>query len=300
MSKNELLDNKLVSQFISPLIEDTTGAGDPNIESTDDNLTADQIFQQTQLPSLGRQIFSVIPINGPTAGIFNLRKKSASNDFELVRNNVEVYPSESIKTNVTEEALQDMQSMYGQNYKTVLGSLLRGLANEQENTRTIEFLEANSKDFGTIAVSDYGNAEINLFEISQPVQQMVLQINNKNLRTYDAFCVIPATVLGGIMALKAYAGADNKDYRGLFITELGNTRFYLNPDPTSNMGYVGLKDEYNPSKSSAIFSPYQSTIVESFNKDTGEPSFYIFNRFAITASPLHVTDDEMLYKFTVA
>lgn len=291
------IDEKLQGK----LVEDTTGAAEPNIATTDENLSIDGIFQQFLLPSLGRQIFSVVPINGPSGAIFNLRKKSGSNDFELVRGNVSVYPSESIKTGITHEAIEDIYFQYGKDAgNQIIGELLRGLANEQENTKTMEFLEAQSKDAGIIQVSSYGNAEINFFEITQPMHQAILEMNNKNLRTYSGFVVLPATVLGGIMGLRSWVGADKEDHKELFITEIGDTRFYLNPDPTSNMAYVGLKSKTNSSKSSAIFSPYQSSIIEALDYDSGEPAFFIYNRFAITASPLHVLGDEMLYKFQVA
>ena len=60
----ETIDEKLLN-----LVEDTTTANDPNISASDYNLIPDHLFQQTLLPSLGRQIFSVIPIKGPNAGV---------------------------------------------------------------------------------------------------------------------------------------------------------------------------------------------------------------------------------------
>ena len=72
----------------NPLVEDTTGAASPNVATTDQNLTVGQMFQQTSLPSLGRSIFEVMPITGPTAGLFNLRKKAGTTNFELIRKNV--------------------------------------------------------------------------------------------------------------------------------------------------------------------------------------------------------------------
>jgi len=288
-----------MEKFKKPLVEDLSTPNDPNIATTDENLTVDQMFQQTILPSVGRQIFSILPINGPTGALFNLRKKAASNDFELVRRDVEVYPSESIKTGVTKEAIQDIIAQYGRNAYDIIGTMLRGLANEQENTRTLAFLEANAKAGDFLQLSGPNNAELNLFEITQRVHEYVLAMNNQTLRTYEAFAVVPAKPLAGVMALHAYAGGEHKEERGLYIAHIGQTKFYLNPDANSTTAYVGLKDSINPSKSSGVFSPYQSQVVEATDPDTGENTFFIFNRFAISASPLHVTDNEMFYKFEV-
>lgn len=281
------------------IVEDTVGAAEPNIATTDEILSVGEMFQQAQLPSLARQIFSVVPINGPTAALFNLRKKAASNAAELVRAEVEVYPSTAIKTNISEEAVQNIRSMYGIEANQIVGKLLRGLANTDENTKTLAFLEAKSVAYAGLVLSGVKNAELNLFEITQRVQEIVLKMNSKNLRTYEAFAVIPYVGLGGLMALSRYANAIDSEHRGLFVTQFGVTKFYFNPDPASTTAYVGLMDLQDPSRSSGVFSPYVSQIVESVNPDSGDLAYHIFNRFAITASPLHVLNDEMFYKFTV-
>ena len=281
------------------LVENTTTPNAPEIATTDENLSADVMFQQSELPSLGKQIFSVVPMNGPTAALFNIRKKDATTNFELVRNEVAVFPSESISTGLTQEVVQDIKSQFGKEAPMVVGKLLRGLANDQENTRTLEFLEANCKAESDLNLTDSLNAETNLFEITQRVHELILKANSLNLRTYEAFVVLPYTAVAAIMSLSAYAGGEEEDERGLFIAQIGQTKFFTNPDATSTTAYVGLLDKRNPSRSAAVFSPYVSNIVEATNPDTGELTYHIFNRFAITASPLHVTGNEMMFKFDV-
>jgi hypothetical protein len=285
--------------YKNPMVEDTTGSEAPEIASTDSNLSAEQMFQQTSLPSLGRLIFSVIPTSGPTSGVFNIRKKVGTNNFELVRNNLDVYPSESIKTGLTLEVMQDIRAQYGSNANQVIGTLLRGLANDQENERTLAFLAANSKTDSELNLTAPQNAETITFEIGQKVHQLILKANTQSIRTYDSFCVLPYRWASAFAALNVYVGGMDKDESGLFISEIGNTRFFMNPNPLDTNAYVGLKDAKNPSKSSAIFSPYVETVVEAQDPDSGEMSFFIFNRFGICMSPLHVTDNEMLFKFNI-
>lgn len=281
------------------LVEDTSTANAPNIATTDENISVSQMFQQNQIPSLGRKIFSVVPIHGPTAALFNLRKNAAANKFELVREEVEVYPSTSISTGLTQEVVQDVFNQYGKYTSEIVGKLLRGLANNQENTKTLEFLEDESLAYANLQLSTPMNAETNLFEISQRVQEIVLKINSKNIRSFDAFAVIPHIPLGGVMALRSYAQGEDFDEFGLFIAKINGTKYYFNPDPDSTRAYVGLKDSQNPSCSSAVFSPYAEDVTMATDPDTGEQNYFIFNRYAITASPLHKTNDEMLYKFDI-
>lgn len=283
------------------ITEDTIGAAAPDIATVDHNLSVSDIFQQMRIPSLGRQIFSILPIKGPNASIFNLRNKAGTNDVELVKASVAVYPSTAIKTNITSEAVQDIRAMYGKEADPIIGKLLRGLANVEENNKTLEFLDLKSVAFAALVLTVIKNAETNLFEIGQRVQEIVLKMNTKNLRTYQAFAVLPYNIAASIMALSRYqiANVDDIDHGGLFVAQFGATRYYFNPNPASTTVYVGLMDTSDSSKSSAIFSQYTSDVVESQHPDTGVLSYHIFNRFAITASPLHVATDEMLYKFTV-
>lgn len=289
-----------IKQDLVDIVEDTTGPSAPEIATTDENIiSATGMFQQAALPSLGRQIFSVVPVNGPTGAIFNVRKKDGTNDLEVVRNDVEVFPSESINTGISQEAIQDIKARFGRKASRIIGTLLRGLANEQENTRTLAFLDTECLAQPALSLTASGNAEQNVFEITQRVHELVLKANSKNQRTYDSFCVLPYLPAAGLAALNQYVGGMDKDERGLFIAQIGNTKFFMNPDATSTTAYVGLLDDSNPSKSSAIFSPYIETIEEVNEFETGELRYFIFNRFAITASPLHVAGNEMLFKFEV-
>lgn len=281
------------------IFEDTSTPAAPGVATTDEILSVDEIFQQSLLPSLGRQIFPILPLHGPTGAIFNIRKKSASNELELVRSDVEVYNSTSISTNITQEAIQDIRSQYGKEANIIIGNLLRGLANEQENTAVMAFLSAQSLADSALQLTDSLNAETNFFEITQRVHELVLKINSLNLRSYQAFAVIPYQPLGGIMGLKSYVQGDKMNERGLFITRIGQTDFYLNPDVTDDNVYVGIHDHDDPNKCSGVFSPYVSKIIDAINPDSGENAFFIYNRFAVTASPLHVTDNEMFHKFQI-
>lgn len=285
---------------VKHLVENTTGPNDPNIATTDENLSVNAIFQQTLLPSLGRQIFPVVKMHGPTAAIFNIKKKAATNDLELLRSEVQAFGSTSIKSAITKEAIQDLVSQFGKDGKQMVGQLLRGLANEQENTATISFLDTNAVAGTTLTLSDSLNAQTNLFEVTQKVSELVLKMNSLNLRTYEASVVLPYTVAASVMALGKYAGGEDTESRGLFITQIGSVKYFMNPVATSTTAYVVLNDSENMSKSSAVFGKYAENVVETTDPDTGENVYFIFNRFALGLSPLHVAGNEMMYKFTIA
>ena len=118
------------------LNEDLTLAGDPNIAQPDQNLSIDGIFQQTNIPSLAREICSVAELTGPSGALFNIIRKDDSS-ITLIRKEVEVFPSEILKTSITREAIQDLKSQFGKDADSIIGTLFRGLSNDVENEKPL-------------------------------------------------------------------------------------------------------------------------------------------------------------------
>ena len=286
----EFIDEELINENLST-------AGDPNIAQTDQNLSVDNIFQQTNIGSLAKEICSIAQLNGPSGAIFNIVRKGTG-DIKLIRKEVEVFPSEILKTSVTREAIQDLKSQFGKDADLIIGTLFRGLSNDLENEKLLEVLSANAKDYGDLTLSDSLNASISAYELTQRIHEIVLKMNQTYQRSYESFCVLPAKSLSPFMGLSSYLGRTDKDSNGLFITQINKTKFYLNPDSADVYAYVGLKDE-NLSKSSLVLSPYQNQVFDAVSPDSGDVNYFLVNRFAITVSPLHELNNEILYKFKV-
>jgi len=292
-------ENKILNEGGIPSPTTNADGSAVGVATTDQDLTVDQMYQQAALPSLAKQIFSVVQMEGPTAAVFNIRKKPGTTDFELRRNEAQVFPSDPINTGLTKEVVKDIKTQYGKEAKSVIGTLLRGLANEQENTRTLSFLDNESLPVSDLTLSDKPNAETNLMEIVQKVHELVLKANSKSMRTFEAFCVLPFKYGASIASLNKYVGGASKDERGLFLAQVGQTKFYMNPDATSTTAYVGLKDSDMISKSSGMFGPFANEIKEAQDPNTGEDLYFIFNRFSITKSPLDEVGNELLFKFDI-
>lgn len=291
----------LTNELLSKLIENTTGPADPDVATTDENLSVDGMFQQASIPSLARSIFCVQPMSGPTAALFNIRTKTDKSGLELLRREVEVFPSKAISTGLTQEVAQDILAQYGKDARIVIGKLLRGLANDQENTKCLAFLDTESADKGTLTLTDPKSAETNLFELTQKVHEIVTEANLPKFVSYSAFCVLPIKAAAAIISLNQYVnGDDDSESDELFLAETGRVKFYINPDPSATDAYVGLTSK-SMSKCAAVFSPYVSNVIEAMDANTGEQTYHIYNRFAISASPLHNrVDNPLLFKFTIA
>ena len=271
-----------------------------DIEGTDTYFNINEVFQQASVESLARQVSSITKILSPSGGLFAIKKKVNSNDFELIRKEIGVFPNSPIKTGITQEAIYDILNIHGKDAKPIIGKLLRSIANDLENTELLSLLKTKSKDYGEITLSDSLNANTNLDEVLQKVHEIIIKINQKTFRSYEAFAILPVEVISSLYTLgKLYGFHENFKERGLFITQIASTKFYLNPDVTDTNVYVGIHDNEMESRSSLFFLPYQQQIVETTEYNTGNIVYFLINRFGITESPLHEEGNEMLYKFKI-
>ena len=274
--------------------------GSRNVADADQNLSLEDMFIQLKLPSLPRQIFSEVDITGATGGTFAIRQKNNTNDFEVVRRNFNLEPSEPIHTGLTVEVMQDIEAMFGRNGKAIACDMLRSLANDNENKKCLDFLKANAVDNGEIEYTYGKDSEKRYFQLAQKVHECVLEANSKNIRTFSSWCVLPAIDAASISSVTEYVGGvDMTAHHSLYLCKIGLVKYYLNPDINDTNVYVGLKDDRLPGRSSAYFGNFKSDILKVVNQDSGQHEYYIYNRFGMSLSPLHESDNPMLFKFKI-
>lgn len=279
----------------------------PNIATTDSKFPLNDVFQQTDLPSLGRSIFVTVKPNGPLAGIFTLTDSHFTTEnydrnkqkLILKRSNLTAFPSKPIMTELTVEAIHDLEAMYGENTaRTYIAKMLRGLCNHYENEKTLEFLENNAAETPSISISDSANAETMMFEITLRVQQLALKMNSKRKRTFSAYAVIPYKYVASIMTTFAYNTAKNtSSTESLLVADFGLMKYYLNPDYDSDTAYVGLRSAEDPFCSSAFFGDYGSQLQTIKDPDTANDVIVVYNRFGLTMNPIHSENNPLLCKF---
>lgn len=274
----------------------TNAQADNSGPPTDENLSLPVMYQQLATPSLARSVLFDMPLHGPTGALFNMRKKVDT--VELVRSEVEVFPSNPIKTGISVEAMEDMKRQFGVDGVKSVAILLQGLANEDENDKLITFLASKAVAADNLDLSNSGNAYDNFIEIQQHVSDIVIQMNMKGRRTFKSAVLLPYKLAASIMAssgwLNKFTSNSNEFYMG------GNDliEYYINPDITATSTFVILKDRYNGSKSAGSYSSYTNYIQESIDSETGDLNYIIYNRFALGISPLHEVTNPMIMSFT--
>lgn len=284
----------------------------PNVATIDSKFPLNDVFQQNDLPSLGRSIFTAVKPNGPFAGIFSLTDSHHTTDnagnfndarprLILKRSNLECFPSKPISTELTVEAVKDLEAMYGREtaYKYIT-KMLRGLCNNYENDKTIEFLEQNAIETDKLELNDNRNCETMMFEITQRVQELSLKMNSLTKRTFSSYAVIPYKYAASIMTSFAYTtGTNTTNVDELVVADFALMKYFVNPDSTSDTVYVGLRSPDEPFCSSAFFGDYGSQLQTIKDPDTGNDIITIYNRFGLAMNPLHCEHNPMLYKFKI-
>ncbi|CBJ93951.1 hypothetical phage protein [Campylobacter phage CP220] len=260
---------------------------------------------------IGHHIAEVQPMLQPSGYVF--ARQETQDTFKIIKKQIDVDTNKSI-IKISQEAWEDLLNLSNLNKAgneqtpELFINWVKSSAAHKETEKIINLIKENAVDAGNLTLDDTNdskqNAETNLFYISKKVGDLVIKMNSPNFRTYDSFCILPQTGIGGILSLSfTYSRIDDStdenranDY---FLGKINNTRYYLNPNPNDNNAYVGLKSHKEKGVNSLIYSPYCMNLTTAYNYQSGERTVGIFTRNAYTIHPLHSPTTPMLYKFTI-
>lgn len=260
---------------------------------------------------IGHHIAEVQPMMQPSGYVF--ARQETQDTFKIIKKQIDVDTNKSI-IKISQEAWEDLLNLSNLNKAgneqtpELFINWVKSTAAHKETEKIINLIKANAVEAGNLTLDDTNdakqNAETNLFYISKKVGDLVIKMNTPNFRTYDSFCILPQTGVGGILSLSfTYSRIDDStdenranDY---FLGKINNTRYYLNPNPNDNNAYVGLKSHKEKGVNSLIYSPYCMNLTTAYNYQSGERTVGVFTRNAYTIHPLHSPTTPMLYKFTI-
>ncbi|CBJ94352.1 hypothetical phage protein [Campylobacter phage CPt10] len=260
---------------------------------------------------IGHHIAEVQPMMQPSGYVF--ARQETQDTFKIIKKQIDVDTNKSI-IKISQEAWEDLLNLSNLNKAgneqtpELFINWVKSSAAHKETEKIINLIKENAVESVGIVLDDANdskqNAETNLFHISKKVNDLVIKMNSPNFRTYDSFCILPQTGVGGILSLSfTYSRIDDStdenranDY---FLGKINNTRYYLNPNPDDNNAYVGLKSHKEKGVNSLIYSPYCMNLTTAYNYQSGERTVGIFTRNAYTIHPLHSKTTPMLYKFTI-
>lgn len=294
MKLTNVLNNSLKEMGVSPeeisSINESTTSSDITSFASQVGILIKEKFK-TSLPY---ELCDVQPLNTPTGNIFILTKENESGTKWkfVVKKATVTSESKSASTGFTQETWQDLQAMFGEDANDVCANLLSKVSGSVETSDFLTFIGTNAKSLPALVASSYEH-------IFTEIGKAISKINQKTFRTMEAWAIVPSAVSGNYLADPNYFLSDALDTTSQYLMyKFGKTKIYINPDATDTNVYVGVNGK-EPGTSSVVFSPYQYTVSPAIDPDSGQNNLFVFNRFAITMNPLHVTDNEMLYKFAV-
>lgn len=257
-------------------------------------------------------IADVQPAKQPVGVIFarvESTDDSGNETFEIKSQKVDIVTHKSI-AKISVEGFEDLLklSTYNEDKNpTLFENFVKSVAGHKEVSTFLTQIKARAKDAGKLTLTGTeadSNAEVNLFIIHKYVNELVLKMNQDNFRTYDAFCILPSSGVGGILGLGAtyskisQQGTDARahDY---FLTTINNVKYYINPDKSETSAIVGLYSTIDKSANSLIYCPFSILTSAVDNPDNGEKTLAVFVRSGLAINPLHTDDKPMLFKFAI-
>ncbi len=233
-------------------------------------------------------------------------------NFEIQKTLVNIQ-THKVLTNITQEGLEDLLklSTYNNteidNYPALFENFVKTAAGHKEVTELLKIVKQNAIEKPALTLTGTEaaeNGETNIFFIQKYVNELILQMNSNNFRTYDAFCLLPQSNVGGILGLGstyskiAQQTSDSRaaDY---YLTTINNVKYYLNPDKNETNAIVGLHSTQERGCSALIYSPFSILTTNTTNPDNGERVLGIFVRSGLAINPLHTSENPLLVKFEI-
>lgn len=261
-------------------------------------------FHELPSTSILRSVAAVVPMKMSTGTVINIRRNASTNSYETVEATLTVNNNSAtpLATGLSVESIQDLKNQYKESGYELAAAMLKGIVDKEENDALITFLNSNSLSTPTLTLSAPTSAEQNVFEITQRVRELVLKMNTPNFRTYDAWVILPYKSAASISALNNYLMVEEDLETRLLVNKVGKTSYFVNPDATATVAYVGLIEPNKKSigASSIVMGDYQTEILTASHVESFQQRVGIINRYATAVNPLSDTGSEMLMHFTIA
>lgn len=256
-------------------------------------------------------IAEVQPATQPAGVVFS-RKNNTDGTFEIKSTPVEIKTYKSI-AKITQEGLEDLLkiSTYNQDdtekYPALFEDFVKSIAGHTETSELLSQVKtaAIQADALTLTGTDAEvNGETNIFYIQKYVNELILKMNSQNFKTYDAFCILPSSGVGGILGLGAtysrisQQGTDSRSHDYLLST-INNVKYYINPNKDETSAIVGLYSSTEKGSSSLIYNPFSILTSTAVDPDSGVKTLCVFVRSGLAINPLHSAETPMLMKFEV-
>jgi len=241
--------------------------------------------------SIARRVSDIQPLKGPVGIISGAEWDKTEDKLTIAKADITAI-TRKIRTEFTVEAIQDMQSIYGESFYEVLATYISDeIVYKIDNDFLAMVKErAETKDTLTFSGEDY---DANLWAVGQSIAIAVnkgtcdLPISDN--RSPQAWAIVSsnvASLLAGTLGDSARAGEN--DNSPSYLGRIASVDYYIDYTHQNNGTdsiIFGIKGN-GISKGSTIYSPYMTKWVEAINSETGEPIYFVMDRTGMAINPL--------------
>ena len=235
------------------------------------------------------------PMTGPLGIVLGMTRDHSNDKLKIARK--EITPvMKTIRTEFSEEALQDLQKIYGEDIYDVLGHYVVDDLAYKIDADYITMIKARATSINAL-VFPAGDTNNSLWSVAQSVAITV----NKSLadlpisdnRSAAGFAVVSSNI-GALLAITLGVRTNEdqaEDDSPSYLGRIGGVDYYIDythPNDGTASVVFGIKGN-GVSKGSTIFSPYTQEWMEANDASTGEKIYFLHDRTGMTINPL---DDE--------
>jgi hypothetical protein len=251
----------------------------------------DRIIQKK---SIAARISEKQPMSGPL-GIVLGTQRDTVNDKLIIRRKEIIPETEQIKTEFTEETLQDMFNIYGEDIYDVLAYYLVDELAYKIDEKFITMLKDRAGLFGTM-VYNHADYKHSLYAVGQSIGMAIVKgladLPISDNRHPEGFAIVSPDV-AAVLALSTTLGDPNQtpnedDSSPSYMGTLAGVDYYIDythDGSSTNNVVFGIKGN-GISRGTAVLSHYTQEWVSTTNSETGEKNFFLFDRTGMTINPL--------------
>ena len=224
---------------------------------------------------------------------------------ELIGKTIEV-KTRKLKSKVTQEFIQDLQAMYGEDFqKDVLENEFASEIIQSIDSEIISYLKSIATPITDIVLKNSLGMQSGIAALSEDIYanlyKLTIDIMRNTKRKKNFFVLADAATTALLLNSPLHAKPQADKTNTYMMGKVGGLfDLYMDPYSTDHYVLVGYKSEdADLGDSGLIFAPYMNTIHEAIEADTGKSVFFNTMRYDYISHPQDTTtgvSDSIFFK----
>jgi hypothetical protein len=246
--------------------------------------------------SIAYRVSNVKPIQSPNGVIVGSQRDPITDKFKVASEAVQAQ-TETLSTEFTQEALQDIEVSYGEDIYDFLAHYLIDDLMYKIDSRFITMIKDRAKQlpklhFPSIEFADnpHAIARIIAFSINKALADFPISDN----RPAKGFAVVNSDI-GTLMSVSLEFKNNTNDDSPSYLGEIAGVDYYIDythDNTLTDAILLGIKGN-NAHRGSTFLAPYTREFIEAQDYTSGDFVYHLYDRTAMCINPI---DEEDYYK----